>query len=89
MKSTKTLIPAALLLCALNGAMAEDPPRPTTLPPFTKLDADQNGGISTTEANVLPALAEQFTDVDTNADGSISVDEYAAAGGETSPRNPL
>ncbi|MGH8644240.1 MAG: EF-hand domain-containing protein [Gammaproteobacteria bacterium] len=27
--------------------------------------------------------------MDTNGDGSISVDEYAAAGGETSPRNPL
>lgn len=90
MRSTKPLIPAAVvLLCASSGAMAEDRPGPTTLPPFTQLDADQNGVISTAEATQLPALAEQFADVDSNADGWISMDEYAAAGGEISPRKPL
>lgn len=77
-----------VLLCASSG-MAEDSPGPTTLPPFTQLDADQNGSISSAEALQLPALAEQFSDVDSNADGWISMDEYAAAGGETSPRKPL
>ncbi|MGH8594824.1 MAG: hypothetical protein ACREV3_13530 [Gammaproteobacteria bacterium] len=90
MTSTKALISAAVvLLCASSGAMAEDPPGPTTLPPFKQLDADQNGGITTAEAAQLPALAEQFADVDSNADGWISVDEYAVAGGDTSTRNPL
>lgn len=90
MRSTKALVPAAVvLLCASSGAMAENPAGPTTLPPFTLLDADQNGVISTAEATQLPALAEQFADVDSNADGWIGIDEYAAAGGETSPRKPL
>ena len=90
MRSTKALIPTAVvLLCASTGAMTEDSPGPTTLPPFTQLDADQNGGISTAEAILFPTLAEQFANVDTNADGWISVDEYAVVGGETSPRKPL
>lgn len=90
MSSTKALIPVAVvLLCASTGAIAEDSPGPTTLPPFAQLDADENGVISATESILLPALADQFADVDSNADGSISIDEYAAVGGETSPRKPL
>ncbi len=90
MTSTKALISAAVvLLSASSGAIAVDSSGPTTLPPFKQLDADQNGGISTAEATQLPALAKQFADVDSNADGWISIDEYAVVGGDTSTRNPL
>lgn len=93
MISSKTMmIPAVVLLCASSGAMAADPAAPTTestgaLPGFTQVDVDQNGGISKTEAAQVPALAEQFAQVDSNADGWISMQEYTALGAGSSRRN--
>lgn len=83
MISSKTMIPAVFLLCASSGAMAADPAAPTeestaTLPGFTQVDVDQNGAISKTEAAQVPALVEQFAQVDSNADGWISMQEYTA-----------
>ncbi|ASD69470.1 EF-hand domain-containing protein [Pseudoalteromonas piscicida] len=44
---------------------------------FEKLDTDDNGSISVTEASVSTSLTEQFADLDTNADGELSKSEYA------------
>lgn len=49
-----------------------------TLPRFSQVDADQNGGISKTEAQVVPGLAESFAQVDINSDGWLNQDEYGA-----------
>ncbi|MGH8563667.1 MAG: hypothetical protein ACREXW_06090 [Gammaproteobacteria bacterium] len=48
---------------------------------FSAVDADQNGVISSSEAVSVPALVEQFSEADRNADGGLSEDEYAVIGG--------
>jgi len=64
---------AAMLLTA--GAQASD------IPAFEKLDVDQDGQISVTEAAVDEKLAAAFDKIDTNADGAISLDEFNTAMG--------
>ncbi len=45
---------------------------------FEELDLDHNGAISREEANVRMDLVENFDTIDTNGNGSLSVDEYTA-----------
>ena len=70
MKLKKLWIPAIVSL-AVAPVYAAD---------FSQVDADQDGYISNSEASADPALLEQFTDLDTNADGQLDQDEYAAMG---------
>ena len=44
---------------------------------FKTIDADRSGSISTDEATVLPGLTEQWTALDTDANGELSVEEFA------------
>lgn len=44
---------------------------------YTQLDANQDGMISQEEAQALPPLAEQWTEVDVNADGTVDAAEFA------------
>ncbi|MEJ6475158.1 calmodulin [Pseudoalteromonas piscicida] len=44
---------------------------------FAKYDGDGNGTISMSEAKVNPSLVEQFTQLDSNADGELSESEFA------------
>ncbi|MGH8611405.1 MAG: EF-hand domain-containing protein [Gammaproteobacteria bacterium] len=87
MKLSKTLIPALILLVSSGWTMAEEE-SVETLPRFSQVDTDQNGGISKTEASQVPGLVEAFAQVDINADGWLNQDEYraveqASSGGET------
>jgi hypothetical protein len=50
----------------------------TAVPEFGKLDADRNGAISTSEATAFPPLVDAFPKADTNADGALTQEEYAA-----------
>ncbi|MGH8613954.1 MAG: hypothetical protein ACREYF_18505 [Gammaproteobacteria bacterium] len=73
MISSKTMIPAAVLLCASSGAMAADPATPTeestgTLPGFTQLDVDL-------KPLCFWSSSLRWT---ANADGWISMPEYTA-----------
>ncbi|WP_234401359.1 EF-hand domain-containing protein [Pseudoalteromonas sp. T1lg23B] len=44
---------------------------------FTTLDADKDGAISLSESKALPSLMAQFKDLDTDANGSLSAEEFA------------
>lgn len=44
---------------------------------FEKLDTDHNGAISMSEAEVRPDLTKNFSEIDKNGNGTLSVDEYS------------
>ena len=77
MTVSKTLIPALILIAGSGWVMAVEETT-ETLPSFSQVDADQNGGISKTEASQVPGLVEAFAAVDINADGWLDQDEYTA-----------
>lgn len=87
MTLSKTLIPALILLSGSGGAMAAEESI-ETMPSFSQVDADQNGGISTTEAQAVHGLVEVFAQADFNTDGWLNQGEYTAiqqaSEGETS-----
>jgi hypothetical protein len=92
MRFSKSLVPGVVLLCGSGLAMAEehmDRPQESagTIPEFSAVDADKNGVISSSEAVAIPALVEQFSEADRNADGKLTKDEYAVieSGGEDEP----
>lgn len=89
MRFSKSLVPGVVLLCGSGLAMAEqhmDRPQESAgaMPEFSAVDANKNGVISSSEAVSVPALVEQFSEADRNADGGLTEDEYAVieAGGE-------
>ena len=46
---------------------------------FNAVDVDSNGAISMEEAAKYPELMQQFKDLDSNKDGELSTEEFAAA----------
>ena len=89
MRFSKSLVPGVVLLCGSGLAMAEEHMvRPQAsddaIPEFSAVDADKDGVISSSEAVAVPALVEQFSEADRNADGQLSLQEYAVieSGGE-------
>lgn len=49
-----------------------------TMPSFSQVDADQNGGTSTTEAQAVHGLVEVFAQADFNTGGWLNQGEYTA-----------
>jgi Ca2+-binding EF-hand superfamily protein len=81
------LLIASWTLCIAGAAYAQTP-TPASDAAATDRDvsaafreADQNGDgrLNREEAAVLPSVAENFDRIDTNQDGSISLDELAKA----------
>lgn len=81
---------AAALLSSFAIAQGQTPqpgetaPLPATAPQqsgsvFDALDANQDGNIAQTEAQAHPTVAEHFASADTNGDGALSREEFAAA----------
>ena len=62
---------AALALLVSSVAVAGDQTS------YKDLDADQDGNISPEEAAALPALNDQWTVLDANADGMLDQAEFA------------
>lgn len=60
---------------AAKPADAAAAPAKTT---WADLDADHNGSLDKHEAAALPALAKVFDKADTNADGTLTGEEYKA-----------
>lgn len=77
MTLVKTLIPAPILLFGWGWTMAEEESA-ETLPRFSQVDTDQDGGFSKTEAEAVPGLVEVFAQGDINADGWLNENEYIA-----------
>lgn len=44
---------------------------------FEELDSNRNGAISMDEAKVRADLVENFTEIDSDGDNTLSVDEYS------------
>ncbi len=44
---------------------------------YTSLDADQNGVISQSEAAAMPELNDRWKDLDVDANGELTVEEFA------------
>ncbi|MGH8585488.1 MAG: hypothetical protein ACREWE_04670 [Gammaproteobacteria bacterium] len=92
MRFSKSVVPGVVLLCGSGLAMAEehmDRPQESAgaIPEFSAVDADKDGVISSSEAVAVPAVVEQFSEADRNADGKLTKDEYAVieSGGEDKP----
>ncbi len=66
----KKLALSALALLVSSVAVAGDQT-------YRALDADQNGKISPDEAAAMPGLTDQWTRLDTNADGMLDQAEFA------------
>jgi Ca2+-binding EF-hand superfamily protein len=48
---------------------------------FVRADVNKDGKLDKKEAEMMPAIAERFEQLDTNADGFISREEFAKAAG--------
>jgi EF hand len=86
---------AAALISSFAFAQGQTPaqgetsqPGETAAPPaaapqsgsiFDVLDANQDGNIAQTEAEAHPTVAQHFTQADSNGDGALSREEFAAA----------
>lgn len=66
---SKKLIIATLAALFSTVAVAGDA--------YSALDADKSGSISEAEAAALPGLTEQWKTLDADANGELSVEEFA------------
>lgn len=66
---SKKLLIIALAAMASTAAIADGA--------YSTLDADQSGAISEAEAAALPGLTEQWTALDADTNGELSVEEFA------------
>lgn len=48
---------------------------------FVRADANKDGKLDKKEAEMMPLIAERFAQLDTNADGFITREEFAKAAG--------
>ncbi|MGH8657078.1 MAG: EF-hand domain-containing protein [Gammaproteobacteria bacterium] len=74
MKSSAFRTLSAMLLVALPVQAAQSQQPPT----FAALDKDKSGSITAEEAVRVPGLAARLIQLDVNADGKLSKEEYAA-----------
>jgi len=75
----ESLMKKFILALGVAGLMAA--PALAQTPDFASVDADGNTMVSLEESTAagLPWTAEQFAAADTNGDGSLSAEEFAAA----------
>ena len=71
----KNLSIVSIGLLLAPAAFAQDDMAPS---PFDRLDANEDGQISVMEAEASPTLLERFASLDTNSDGLLSQEEFAA-----------
>ena len=70
------VIGASALALSIGTAFAD---RPKNDPGFNKLDKNNDGYLSRSEAAANPTLAKKFKEADKNGDGKLSRTEYLAA----------
>ena len=75
----KMKTPSLVLLFGLTAAATLHAQEPYI---FDDLDGDHNGDISMYEAKVRQDLVENFARIDSDGNGTLSVDEYSAYANE-------
>ncbi|OHU94588.1 hypothetical protein BIW53_16140 [Pseudoalteromonas byunsanensis] len=70
-----SFITIAFFAMAASATVASTTARASEV--FTTLDADKDGAISLSESKALPSLMAHFKDLDTDANGSLSAEEFA------------
>lgn len=61
---------------ATTGAATSTTDTGTQKKTWADVDTDKDGNLSQAEASSIPALSQVFAQADTNADGSLTADEY-------------
>ncbi|UHQ22794.1 EF-hand domain-containing protein [Lysobacter sp. 5GHs7-4] len=72
---------AAAAATDATTAQASEPAATAAAPQkksWSDVDVDKDGNLSKTEASSVPALGQVFDKADSNADGSLTADEYKA-----------
>lgn len=72
---------AATAATDATTAQASEPAATAAAPQkksWSDVDMDKDGNLSKTEASSVPALGQVFDKADSNADGSLTADEYKA-----------
>lgn len=72
---------AAAAATDATTAQASEPAATAAAPQkksWSDVDMDKDGNLSKTEASSVPALGQVFDKADSNADGSLTADEYKA-----------
>ena len=84
---------SALVLGGVTAAQAQSTATPMTAGPqanatakeldaaFAKADTNKDGKLDKKEAQMMPAVADRFEQLDVNADGFISREEFSKAAG--------
>jgi Ca2+-binding EF-hand superfamily protein len=80
------LIPVFVAFLLSTAAVAEDPERKQKEATFKSLDRDTDQQLSRSEVKDKPALSAQFTALDTDRDGYLTMTEYAAHREPVAPR---
>ena len=87
------LLLSALVLAGATAAQAQSTAAPMTAGPqanasvkeldaaFAKADINKDGKLDKKEAQMMPAVADRFEQLDTNGDGFISREEFSKAAG--------
>ena len=90
---SSVVLMSALVLCGASIAQAQSTASPMTgTPPanatakaldaaFTKADVNKDGKLDKKEAQMMPAVADRFEQLDANGDGFISREEFSRAAG--------
>ncbi len=66
-----------LMLLLLTGVATSTMLNAAQIYIFEELDSNRNGAISMDEAKVRADLVENFTEIDSDGDNTLSVDEYS------------
>ena len=92
-EARSVLLVAALALVSATAATAQSTAAPMAAAPltsasakdidaaFAKADVNKDGKLDKKEAEMMPAIAERFTQLDANADGFVSREEFGKAAG--------
>ena len=82
------MLSVAALACGAAYAQDQAPPDDSTSSIFAQLDTNQDGRISSEEAQASSVVSRSFGKADANGDGAITRDEFMASFTTRGPATP-